>query len=96
MCVLECKEKGVVSLWHWSHVLEQKVLRAWLLYSCEKRRKAQRYAGAMERHRSRLLAVGVRQWITVATRRKAQREEEALHIQAKVGITDNHVISEYC
>ena len=68
-------------------MLERRVLRAWLVYGREKRRKARRYAGAMDRHRSRLLALGVRQWITMATHRRAQREEEVLHIQAKVGVT---------
>ena len=107
MCVVQAKQKGVISLWHWSHMLEHKVLGAWLSHTREKKRKAERYAHAMERHRHRLLGVGVRQWIRVssvlcrgqgrlhmihaclqvATHRKAQREEEALNIQAKVGVT---------
>ena len=47
-------------------MLELKVLRAWLLYAREKRRKKERYASAMQRHRSGLVAMGVRQWIRVS------------------------------
>ena len=46
-------------------MLEQRVLTAWLQYTAEKKRKAQRYASAMERHRAWLQGVGVRQWIRV-------------------------------
>jgi hypothetical protein len=66
MQALETRQKGVVSLWHWSHRLEQRVLTAWLQYAAERRRKAQRYAKAMERHRAWLQGLGVRQWIRVS------------------------------
>lgn len=66
MCELQQKQKGVVSLWHWSHRLEQKVVRAWLLYVAERKRKAERYAQAMNRHRAALVGLGVRQWIRVS------------------------------
>lgn len=66
MYELQCKQKGVVSLWHWSHMLEQKVVRAWLHYVAERKRKAERYARAMSRHRAGLLGLGVRQWIRVS------------------------------
>lgn len=77
MSALQCKQRGVVSLWHWSHVLEHKALRAWLLYAREKRRKVDRYALGMERHRTRLLGVGVRQWIRVSSRRDAVTKDGA-------------------
>lgn len=66
MYELQCKQKGVVSLWYWSHKLEMKVLRAWQVYTANKRRKTDRYAQAMERHRKELLRLGVTQWIRVS------------------------------
>lgn len=41
------------------------VLAAWLLYTMNRRRKAERYALAMDRYRERLLTLGVAQWIKV-------------------------------
>jgi len=40
-------------------------LAAWLLYTMNRRRKAERYALAMDRYRERLLTLGVAQWIKV-------------------------------
>lgn len=68
---LRCKQKGVVSLWHWSHLLEYKVLRAWRVFTNDKKRRASRYADAMCRHRAWLLGLGVRQWIRVSSERVA-------------------------
>ena len=41
------------------------VLAAWLFYTLNRRRKVERYTLAMERYRSRLLTLGVAQWIKV-------------------------------
>ena len=73
MCELQCQQKRVVSLWHWSHVLEQRVLLAWMQHTALRRAKAQRYAAAMERHRTWLLEMGVREWIRV--RGRVRREQ---------------------
>ena len=40
-------------------------LMSWLLYTINRKRKAERYAEALQRHRSRLLHIGVTQWIKV-------------------------------
>ena len=39
----------------------------WLVYVMNRKRKAERYAQAMKRYRSRLLHIGVTQWIEVYT-----------------------------
>lgn len=66
MCELKFKQKVAVSLWHWSHMLELKVLGAWRCYVVGRRRKAERYAGALQRHRAALVRLGVKQWIKVS------------------------------
>lgn len=66
MHTLVMKRKASMALWHWSQSLERKVLAAWLLYAMQKRRKKERYNQAMERHRKRLITIGVRQWIKVS------------------------------
>ena len=65
MYELKDKQKVVLSLWHWSHILQLKVLKAWVSYTAQKKRKTVRYAQAMDRHRAWLMGVGVRQWIKV-------------------------------
>lgn len=44
-------------------------LAAWLLYALNRRRKAERYAQAMERYRRQLVTMGVTQWIKVYSKR---------------------------
>ena len=62
------RKKDSEALWHWSRVLESKVMTAWLLYAIQKKRKRERYDQAMERHRKRLVKIGVKQWIRVRVR----------------------------
>ena len=62
------RKKDSEALWHWSRVLESKVMTAWLLYAIQKKRKRERYGQAMERHRKRLVKIGVKQWIRVRVR----------------------------
>lgn len=59
------------------------MVAAWLGYTECRRRKAERYGAAMQRHRDWLLTAGVRQWMKVGMERRAQREEQALDVQAK-------------
>lgn len=40
-------------------------MTAWLLHTLERRRKKQRYSEALQRHRKRLITIGVTQWIKV-------------------------------
>ena len=65
MWKFEWNQKCVVSLWQWSHKLEQRVIAAWVRYTQCTRRKAERYGAAMQRHRDWLLTAGVRQWMKV-------------------------------
>lgn len=53
-------------------MLEQKVFAAWLSYTLDRRRKTERYAQAMCRHRDALVILAVRQWITVSIDRCCQ------------------------
>ena len=62
----------------------------WLLYLMNRKRKAERYAQALQRHRSRLLHIGVTQWIKYASSVESQRMESALQHQAQVHV---HVVS---
>ena len=63
---LEEKPKTIESLWHWSQILQEKVVRAWASYAAEKKRKRGRYIEAMGRHRAWLMGVAVRKWIKVS------------------------------
>lgn len=65
MYAIMMKKKTSEALWHWSQVLETKVVAAWLLYTMQKKRKRERYSQAMDRHRKRLITIGVKQWIKV-------------------------------
>ena len=65
MCRLEENVRQTVALWQWSHVLEHKVFQSWRAHTVARRRKTDRYARAMARHRLALLGMGVRQWIHV-------------------------------
>lgn len=67
MHTLVLKKKNSMALWHWSETLERKVVTAWLLYILKKKRKRERYIKAIERHRKRLVTIGVRQWIRVSS-----------------------------
>ena len=42
-------------------------LVCWLLYAMNRKRKAERYAQALESHRCLLLHIGVTQWVQVGT-----------------------------
>lgn len=66
MHTLILKKKSSMALWHWSKSLERKMVAAWLFYAMRKRIKKERYSQAMERHRKRLITIGVRQWIRVS------------------------------
>ena len=63
---LVLKQASVGALWHWSEVLQRRCLAAWFLHTLERRRKRERYSQALERHRKRLVTIGVSQWIKVS------------------------------
>jgi len=61
------KQKSVSALWHWSSRLQHHCLAGWLLYTLERKRKKRRYSEALDRHRKRLVKMGVTQWIKVSS-----------------------------
>ncbi|CAH1257862.1 SFI1 [Branchiostoma lanceolatum] len=80
----EEREKTTQALWHWSICLQYKTLQAWLWYTAERRRKADRIAVAMETRRRRLLREGVAQWLAMAADMADMRSKMAAQRQADV------------
>ncbi|KAK3095944.1 hypothetical protein FSP39_021123 [Pinctada imbricata] len=80
----EQNRKTDVALWHWSLVLQKKVLDGWLLYVSDKKRKKQRIADALSRRRNRLIKDGVVKWLRVSSdlasmRAKFAAQQNAVH-----------------
>lgn len=59
------QHQTILSLWHWSKELQEKVLMNWLDHTERKKRQKRRYLVAMETYRHQLLVRGVAQWIEV-------------------------------
>ncbi|XP_019646060.1 PREDICTED: protein SFI1 homolog [Branchiostoma belcheri] len=78
------REKTTQALWHWSVCLQYRTLQAWLHYTADRRRRADRIAIAMETRRRRLLREGVAQWLAMATDMADMRSNMAAQRQAEV------------
>ena len=57
------KQIHCICMHNYAYTLQ--ALVCWLMYVMNRKRKAERYAQAMNRYRSRLLHIGVTQWIEV-------------------------------
>ena len=68
-------------------------LACWLLYTMNRKRKAERYSQALQRHRSRLLQIGVMQWIEVCTLYMCFACESKLHSVATNLVFNKYAIS---
>ncbi|KAL8609835.1 hypothetical protein ACOMHN_020670 [Nucella lapillus] len=77
----EERERSGLALWHWSLVLQRKVLQAWFLHKEVSQLKMQRTARAMERRRARLVKQGASQWIKVAAALTESRMNRATQQQ---------------
>ncbi|XP_052773983.1 protein SFI1 homolog [Mya arenaria] len=75
--------KSGLALWHWSLMLNRKVLIGWYTYILERQEKKHRIACAMERRRSRLVRNGLSQWLRVADDMANMRKTFAVQQQAK-------------
>ncbi|KAI8490304.1 spindle pole body protein Sfi1 [Branchiostoma belcheri] len=78
------REKTTQALWHWSVCLQYRTLQAWLQYTADRRRRADRIAIAMETRRRRLLREGVAQWLAMATDMADMRSNMSAQRQAEV------------
>ncbi|XP_022344687.2 protein SFI1 homolog [Crassostrea virginica] len=79
----EENQKTDIALWHWSLVLQKKILVAWFGYVADRKRKKARITGALERRRTRQIREGVTQWIAVATDLSGMRAKIAAQQHAK-------------
>ncbi|KAL5022131.1 hypothetical protein ScPMuIL_001286, partial [Solemya velum] len=79
----EENRKCGTALWHWSLILQKKVLCAWHDYFLDRRRKAERRSRALDRRRTRILKEGVSKWLMVANDLSALRAKFAAQQHAQ-------------
>ena len=76
------------------HTYCVQALVCWLMYAMNRKRKAERYAAALRRHRSRLLLIGVTQWIEVDQPRAVCKDDgsyfASLLLVCKLGEQTRH------
>ncbi|XP_076434812.1 uncharacterized protein LOC143274771 [Babylonia areolata] len=84
---LEERDKSGLALWHWSLVLQRKVLQAWFMYKESSKHKRQRMVTAMETRRARLVRQGASQWLKVAGALAESRMTRATQQQLETAST---------
>ncbi|XP_021371875.1 protein SFI1 homolog [Mizuhopecten yessoensis] len=84
--------KSGLALWHWSLVVQRKVLITWYTETQNRKRKKQRLLEALERRRKRLLRQGVVQWLTMASDLTEMRAKFAAQQHAKSAFVKHQLI----
>uniref|UniRef100_K1QQN7 SFI1-like protein n=1 Tax=Magallana gigas TaxID=29159 RepID=K1QQN7_MAGGI len=84
--------KTDIALWHWSLVLQKKILVAWFGYMTERKGKKERITHALERRRTRQIRQGVTQWIAVATDLSGMRAKIAAQQHAQDAFVKHQLV----
>ncbi|XP_062588757.1 protein SFI1 homolog [Saccostrea cucullata] len=88
----EENQKTDIALWHWSLVLQKKILVAWFGFTADRKRKKDRITQALERRRTRQIRQGITQWIAVATDLSNMRAKIAAQQNAKDAFAKHQLV----